>query len=220
MTIRNLLMTGATLASLLAAQLIDAGSSERISRHNKPMEGYLIGYQAVLVDYYWFDLLQYFGGYSLGDHDLSAFNARFERLTELAPDFHRATIFAAMIRADDMEDPSGALRWLERAEERNPEFWFYPYEQGFLHYLWLGNYPEAINAFRRAGLREGAPSSWRHFVARITELGGDPQVAREMWLQIAEAAEHPRVREAALGNVERLEAMLLERQRDRSADEL
>ncbi len=210
----------ASLVLIAAAQLLDAGANERAQRKIEPLESVLMGHQSVVVDYFWFDLLQYYGGYSLGEHDLSEFVQRYERLSAAAPRFHGATLFAAVIRADNMEDPEGALRWLERAEGSNPEFWLYPYEQGFVNYLWLQDYPAAIAAFKRAGLRKSVPSSWRHFVARISELGGDPQVAREMWLQIADTAEHPRVHDSAMRNVERLDTILQVRGRDGAGGEL
>jgi hypothetical protein len=144
----------------------------------------------------------------MGEHDLSGFNARYERLHSADPSFHIGALFAVLVRAETMEDPEGAVRWLIRSEEENPEHWIYPYEQGFIHYLWLKDYPSAIESFKRSGHREGVLPSWRRYVARITELGGDPQVAIEMWLQIADGSEHPRIQEAALRNVERLEAML------------
>ncbi len=201
------------LALFLAAQIWVGATGLGSARERKPMESWLMGSQAVLVDYLWFDLLQYFGAYSLGEHDLSGFPGRYERLHRLAPTFHRATIFASAVRSSDMQDPKGALFWLEQAESDNPEHWVYPYEQGFIHYLWLENYRQAEAAFRRAGRREGAHPAWRHFVARIHELGGDPRVACELWLQIAENAEHPRIREAAMRNVERLEGILHSRSR-------
>jgi hypothetical protein len=213
--LRSLALAVLSLVLLAFAQLGQPAPLIRQQDPRRPLEAVMLGSEALLADYYWFDLLQYFGGYRLGQHDLSEFNQRVERLMRLDPSFHRATLFAAVVRATDMEDPQGALRWLAWAERANPDEWVYPYEQGFFQYLWLENYQEARAAFERAGRCPGVTPAWRHFAARITELGGDPAVAREMWLQVAAAAEHPRVREAALENVRRLEAILLERSQER-----
>jgi hypothetical protein len=213
--LRSLALAALSLVLVGFAQLGQPTPLIRQQEPRRPLEAVMLGSEALLADYYWFDLLQYFGGYRLGQHDLADFNARVERLMRLDPSFHRATLFAAVVRATDMEDPAGALRWLAWAERANPEEWVYPYEQGFFHYLWLENYQEAKAAFERAGRCPGAHPAWRHFAARIAELGGDPAVAREMWLQVAAAAEHPRVREAALENVRRLEAILLQRSQER-----
>lgn len=212
---RSLALVALSLLLLAGAQLSQPAPLIRQQEPQRPLEAVLLGSEALLADYYWFDLLQYYGGYRLGQHDLASFNARVERLLRLDPAFHRATLFAAVVRATDMQDPAGALRWLAYAERANPTYWVYPYEQGFFHYLWLENYREARAAFARAGRCPDAHPAWRHFVARIDELGGDPRLAREMWLEVAETAEHPRVREAALENVRRLEAILLERSQKR-----
>lgn len=212
---RTLALAALSLILLAAAQFSQPAPLIRQQEPQRPLEAVLMGNEALLADYYWFDLLQYFGGYRLGQHDLSEFNQRVERLLRLDPGFHRATLFAAVVRATDLEDPEGALRWLAWGERANPLEWIYPYEQGFIQYLWLENYQAASAAFARAGHCPGAPPAWKHFVARIEELGGDPRVARELWLQVAATAEHPRVREAALENARRLEAILLERSQKR-----
>jgi tetratricopeptide (TPR) repeat protein len=204
----------ASLGLLVVAQLSRPGPGIRSQIPLRPYESLTCGGEALLADYYWFDLLQYYGGYRLGQNDLSEFIARAERLMRLDPGFHRANIFASVIRAQTLEDPEGAIQWLRHNERANPRTWEYPYEQGFLHYLYLGKYESAVADFRRAGKIAGAPPAWRHFVARITELGGDPRISRVMWLQISETAEHPAIRERALKNVRRLEAILLRQSQD------
>lgn len=199
---------GAAVMLLAGAQLLGPDREARLAREEPPLAGWLMGSQAVLVDYFWFDLLQYFGAYALGEGDLAEFVPRTERLLRLAPSFHRAYVFAAVVRATNLEDPEGALAWLELGEARNPEQWCYPYEQGFINYLQLERYAAAEAAFRRAGELPGVPPAWRRFVASIRERGGDPRVAVELWQQVAERAEHPRVREAALQNVRRLQARI------------
>lgn len=205
---RSVTLFALSTALVCIAQLSQPWPAVRRQAPHRAMESVMMGSEAVLVDYYWFDLLQYFGGYRLGEHDLSGFNLRVERMLGLDPTFHRATLFAAVIRATDLEDPAGAVRWLAYAERANPGIWYYPYEQGFMQYLWLENNQAAKAAFERAGRCPGVHSAWRHFVARISELGGDPRVAREMWLDIAAGAEHPSVRERALENARRLEEIL------------
>jgi hypothetical protein len=205
---RSLALVALSLSLLLVAQLSQPWPVVRRQAPHRPLESVLMGDESVLVDYYWFDLLQYFGGYQLGQHDLSGFNLRVERLLDLDPNFHRATLFAAIVRATDMDDPAGAVRWLAYGERANPGVWYYPYEQGFFQYLWLENYQAARAAFERSGRCPGVTPAWRHFVARISELGGDPRVAREMWLEVAATAEHPQVREKALENIRRLEEIL------------
>ena len=199
---------GAATLLLACAQMLGPDRSARAAKEEPPLAGWLMGSQAVVVDYFWFDLLQYYGAYALGEGDLDEFVPRTERLLRLAPAFHRAYSFAAVVRASNMADPEGALAWLELGEARNPDHWFYPYEQGFINYLVLERYADAEAAFRRAGTRPGAPPAWRRFVANIRERGGDPRLAMELWQQVADLAEHPMVREAALDNVRRLEALI------------
>ncbi len=202
----------------VVAQLSHPAPDIRSQIANRPFESLTCGGEALLADYYWFDLLQYYGGFRLGENDLSEFVVRTEHLMRLDPGFHRANIFASVIRCQTLEDPAGAIQWLRHNERANPWTWEYPYEQGFINYLYRRHYKASVAAFRRAGKIEGAPSSWRHFVARITELGGDPRISRAMWMQIAEKAEHPSIREAALKNVERLEAILLRESQDLLTD--
>lgn len=212
---RSLALAALSLALLAAAQFGQPAPLIRQQEPQRPLEAVMLGSEALLADYYWFDLLQYYGGYRLGQHDLASFNARVERLMRLDPSFHRATLFAAFVRATDLEDPAGALRWLNWAERANPLEWAYPYQQGFIHYLWLEDHQAASAAFARAGRCPGVHPAWKHFVARIAETDGDPSLARELWLQVAATAEHPQVREAALANACRLEAILLKRSQTR-----
>jgi tetratricopeptide (TPR) repeat protein len=205
---RSRLILPMALASLLAAQLLGPGAERRSQQENRRLEACLLGSHAVLVDYFWFDLLQYFGAYRLGAHGLEEFIARSERLFALDPAFPWAYIFASVVRADDMDDPRGAIEWLARAEAANPDVWFYPYEQGFIYYLRLGEYESAEAAFARVGRCPDAPGSWRHFTARIHELGGDPRLARELWMEVARTATHPDIRERAIRNADRLDALL------------
>ncbi|MCP4548987.1 MAG: hypothetical protein GY835_21235 [bacterium] len=206
----SIIFLAATLLFLILAQVSDADNHVRLNSTGKPLESWLMGSEAVLVDYYWFDLTQYYGAYSMGQNDLSDFLRRSDRLFNLDVEFHRATIFSSAVIASDLDDPRGALEILRNAENRNPDYWVYPYEQGFLHYLWLNDYPEAIAAFSRAGKLEDCTPGWRHFLARINELGGDPRVAWEMWADIASTAEHGRLQESAHRNMVRLEKIIRE----------
>jgi hypothetical protein len=199
---------GLAAALLVAAQLAGPNANERRAAAQPPMSSWLLGNQALLVDYLWFDLLQYFGAYRLGEHGLEEFTTRADRLFELDGDFPSAVIFTCVVRATDLQDPRGALQWLRQAETRHPTEWYYPYEQGFINYLWLQDYAQAELDFRRAGRCPGAPSAWHHFVARIHELGGDLSLARDLWLEIAAATEHADLRERAIRNAERLTALL------------
>jgi hypothetical protein len=202
------------------AQSLDHDSRQEHTQANKPLSALMMGSDAVLDDLLWFDLLQYFGGYKLGEHDLAEFPGKCERLLRIAPDFHRAAVFACAIYADDMARPRMAIDLLARMEGLNPDHWIYPYEQGFINYLWLENYQQAESDFRRAGKIPGVPVAWKHFVARIRELGGSPELSREMWLFIAETTEHRSVREAAEANIKRLDALLKNRRLSRSSPEI
>jgi len=208
MNMRHALCWLPALVLLLTAQASSQIDGLRQARESRPMESWLLGSESVLVDYFWFDLIQYFGAYRLGQNDLTDFKSRAERLFKLDRAFHNATIFSSAVYAGDLSNPEAALLMLERGESANPENWIYPYEQGFINYLWLKDYEAAADAFERAGRLDGVTPGWRNFLARIRELGGDPRVAIDMWRHISVTAEHSRLRENAIRNMERLQTEL------------
>jgi hypothetical protein len=166
------------------------------------------GLHELAADYLWFQAVQYYGAYRMGQHDLRYFRGLVDGVLALDPGFVDAYRFAALVLAMDMHDPSAGRDLLTRGILANPESWILPFEVGFVHYVMERDYARAATWFDAAAATPGADDIVRRFAAWSHDRAGEPEVALALWRAMYANAPNPDVREVAKGMIEHYEAML------------
>ena len=168
------------------------------------------GYENMLADSLWLTLLQYYGERFFSEkRDMVNLDAMFGLITDLDPKFWFAYWLGAWALGDNGQ-VDAALRLLEKGERLNPDHLHYPYLQGFLYFLFKGDYASAATAFERASTRPIA--EWdqqkrfaRSLAARMYQKQGKDALALEIWESIAKSPDKATA-DIAKRNVARIKA--------------
>ncbi len=143
-----------------------------------------LGYSNLIADVIWLRAIQYYGEHRLTDRNYPQAERLFQTIYDLDSAFKGATRFGALVLAQDVRNPGGALALLERAERDNPRTWEYPFDQAFIHQTIGKDFMKAASGYRRASLLPGAPD----LAARLAGLSfarlGDRSASREVWSAI------------------------------------
>jgi tetratricopeptide (TPR) repeat protein len=197
-------------------------------------------HRLLAADLYWIRAIQYFGSRSrvarvrqsepfepppsLSSATPVSFDQLYSLLdiaTTLDPRFNIAYRFGAIFLAAQYPEGPGrpdlAVALLEKGLRTSPEKWQYWHDIGFVHYWNSHDYRKASDAFRRGADLPGAPWWLRSLAATTLVKGGDREISRLLWRQLAETAENEDARHAAniklmqleaIGQIERLQSVV------------
>ena len=204
-------VAAAALASLVAA----SRGVERIASRERALEVlYLpsgrfvaqasLQYRNLAADALWFRMVQYYGGYRMGDHDLAYFSHLVDVITDLDPQFTFAYILGALIIAEDLGRFAEGIRFLEKGIAENPSDWRLPFELGFLHYVYARDFAKATDCFRIAAARPSADPIAARFAAFVAGRAGHAETSIAMWQELARTSDNPYIRELAERYIEKL----------------
>lgn len=163
-----------------------------------------LGYREVAADWIWFQAVQYFGGYAMGQHDLVYFNGLIDIVTDLDPQFSFPYIFGAVVMSQDMRDLDRGVEILKKGMRQNPENWEYPFEIGFLYYVCVRDSDRAARYFELAARLPGGGDRARRFAAFVYAKAGHEETSIRMWEELARESEEPYMRDMAEHYIERL----------------
>lgn len=154
------------------------------------------GQDEILADYLWLRAIQYYGMHRQTDRQYQWAKHIFHVITALNPRFVEAYRFGGLVLAADANDLAGGIDLLKLGFHANQDRWEIPFDLGFLHYL---SHQDLLAAayFRRAAALPGAGEQVGRFTAFAYRRGGDAEAAKEMWLQMRNAATNPVTREIA-----------------------
>jgi tetratricopeptide (TPR) repeat protein len=176
------------------------------------VKGAATGYENMLADSLWLTLLQYYGERFFQEERVFVnLEDMFGLITDLDPKFWFAYWLGAWALGDDKQ-PEAALRLLEKGERLNPDYLHYPYLQGFIRFLYLGDYAGAAKCFERAATRpiaewEDQKRFARSLAARMYQRQGQDQLALQIWVEMAKSADKTTA-DIARRNVARIKAEL------------
>lgn len=150
------------------------------------------GYDNMLADSLWLTLLQYYGErYFMKSTEMVNLDAMFNLITDLDPKFWFSYWLGAWALGDNKQ-ADAALRLLDKGERLNPDHLHYPYLQGFIRFLFLGDYGGAAACFERAATKPIA--EWddqkrfaRSLAARMYQKQGKDTLALQIWENIAKS---------------------------------
>ncbi len=161
-------------------------------------------YRNLAADVLWFRMVQYYGGYRLGENDLALFSHLADVITDLDPQFTFVYVFGALIIAEDLGRFDRGIYFLEKGIERNPRDWWLPFELGFLHYIYARDYERASAYFVKAASLPGADPLAARFAAFVAARAGHVETSIAMWEELARTSDNPYIRELAERYIARL----------------
>jgi tetratricopeptide (TPR) repeat protein len=165
-----------------------------------------LGYHDLAADLLWFRMVQYYGGYRMGENDLALFKHLVDVITDLDPQFTFAYVFGALIIAEDLGKFEVGIAFLEKGIRNNPNDWWLPFELGFLEYVYARDYDRAVANFERAAKLPGAGPQAERFAAFAAARAGHIETSIAMWEELARTSDNRYIRELAGRYIEKLRA--------------
>ncbi len=163
-----------------------------------------LGYRELAADWTWFQAVQYFGGWAMGEHDLAYFNGLIDIVTDLDPHFKFAYVFGSVVIAQDMGDLARGVEVLKKGMRQNPTAWEYPFEIGFLYYVIERDSERAARYFELASRLPGGRDVAGRFAAFVHSKAGHQETSIRMWEEIARESDQPYMQEMAKRYIEKL----------------
>lgn len=172
----------------------------------KRLNGYAIGAEGLLADWYWMRSLQYIGGKivkqgldSVNLDDMTSMNPRLlypllDNATTLDPKLMAAYSYGATILP--AIDPKQAIALTEKGIENNPDKWRLLQYLGYIYWR-LKDYEKAAEAYERGSRIPGAPAFFRLMTARMKTESGSRDTAREIYSQMLAEAPDAQTRKTA-----------------------
>ncbi|HEY9855106.1 MAG TPA: hypothetical protein V6D05_05160 [Stenomitos sp.] len=162
-------------------------------------------FENLAADLLWIQSLQHNGDQLIDDEEKRDFRGMYEALdlaSDFDPRFHELTTFGSWMLADGKRTPE-AIRLLEKGQARYPDLWMYPYQLGFIEFLYAKDYLKAAQHFDQAAALPNCPPSARHMAAGLYAKGNKRDLAVATWQAIYERGDD-RVRGIARRALKRL----------------
>lgn len=196
------------LQALLLGQLVtvQAEHPSRLVVPNPRIAKALVSdFENLASDLLWIQCLQHNGDQLIDDEEQRDFRGMYEALdlaSDFDPRFHELSTFGSWMLADGHRTPE-ALRLLEKGWQRHPDLWMYPYQLGFIEFLYARDYLEAARHFEAAAELPDCPPNARHMAAGLYAKGNKLDLAINTWRAIYERGDD-RVRGIARRALKRL----------------
>jgi tetratricopeptide (TPR) repeat protein len=165
-----------------------------------------LGYRDLAADILWFRMVQYYGGYRMGENDIALFAHLVDVITDLDPQFTYAYVFGALIMAQDLDQFKQGIGFLEKGVRNNPHDWWLPFELGFLNYVYARDYAKALFYFEKAARLPGAGPQAARFAAFVAAKAGYVETSIAMWEELARTSDNKYIRELAERYIAKLRA--------------
>jgi len=191
-------------------------SDSDLDLQGKKLNGFALGAEGLLADWYWMRSLQYLGGKvadrgmgSMNLEDMTSLNPRLlypllDNATSLDPKLMAAYSFGAVVLpAIDSEQ---AIALTEKGIRDNPNQWRLLQYLGYIHWR-LKNYDQAADAYERGSRIPGAPPFFRLMAAKMRSDGGSRDAAKIIYRQALEQSEDRQSRAAAELKLKQLDAL-------------
>jgi hypothetical protein len=170
------------------------------------------GFDNLVGDYIWLDIIQYYGRHKLGDMQYRYLGHMLDVLTILEPRFAETYKFGSLLLISDAGDATGAFRLLDRGMQNLPEDWTIPFTRGFFNYVFIRDYREAGRWFRISSKLPGASETAGRFAAFALQKGEDLVSSRELWLELYQKTKNQAERELARYYIAKIDReMIIER---------
>ncbi len=165
-----------------------------------------LGYRDLAADVLWFKMVQYYGGYRMGENDIALFAHLVDVITDLDPQFTYAYVFGALVIAQDLGQFKQGIGFLEKGVRNNPQDWWLPFQLGFLNYVYARDYAQALFYFEKAARLPGAGPQAARFAAFVAAKAGHVETSIAMWEELARTSDNKYIRDLAERYIEKLRA--------------
>lgn len=178
--------------------LPESYSDADLSFQGKRLNGWALGSEGLLSDWYWMWSLQYIGAKivnadqeNLNLDDLRSLNPRLlhpllANAAELDPRFMAVYSYGASVLP--AIDADQAIALTEKGIERNPNAWRLYQYLGYIYWR-LDRYEKAADVYERGSRIAGAPQFMLQMAAAMRTRGGSRETARELYKQMAAESE-------------------------------
>ena len=195
--------------------LPESYSDSDLDFQGKKLNGFALGAEGLISDWYWMRSLQYLGGKftSRGDAtldlgDLRPLNPRLlypmlDIATELDPKSMAPFSFGATILP--AIDPREAIALTEKGIEKNPNEWRLLQHLGYIYWR-LKDYDKAAAAYEKGSQVPGAPPFFKLMAAKMRGDGGSRDSARAIYSQMLAEAPDKQTQTSAQLRLEQLDA--------------
>jgi len=168
------------------------------------IQGKVGGFDLLFADWVWLRAIQYYGQHRLTDAKFKFLGHILDVLTTLDPRFIHAYTFGSLLLTHDSAEPEKALQLLKKGNEKNPDRWEIPFTEGFIQYVFLKDYREAVRAFRLSSSLPHSPDMTRRFAAFSAKKGGDTNLSIDLWIEVYHSSDNPYEKNTALRYIKQL----------------
>ncbi len=181
------------------------GSALHFLPSGRYLKAVSLGYSSLLADIIYIWAIQYYSDPSIADR-YTRLDHIFGAIAELDPRYSEPYIIGALIAAYEARDVGLALKILDRAMEKNPTDWVYPFEAGHYAQMMMKDYRVAQEYYRKAMEIPGAPDIAKRLYANAVFKAEDYETAWKTWLEVYRTASDDRVRKIASNHLYQVKA--------------
>ncbi|MBI3932204.1 MAG: hypothetical protein HY317_02205 [Acidobacteria bacterium] len=182
-------------------------------RTGRQLKRLVPGFEYLLADVYWLRTVQYFGRERLFSKDqrYELLHPLIEITTDLDPRLRIAykygAIFLCERRPVGKGDPEAGIRILEKGVRNLPRDWRLRQDLGYFRYLFLGDAKGGAAVLLEAARLPGAAFWLASLAETMLDKSADRGTAREIWRRTYEQEEEGFLKDNALDNLRRLDAL-------------
>ncbi|GAC1664488.1 MAG: hypothetical protein NVS9B4_19940 [Candidatus Acidiferrum sp.] len=193
-------------------------------RSPKLVKAMSLEYAPLVADIYWTRVVQYYGNqHSQGDKQYELLWPLLDIATKLDPHFLPAYRFGAMFLSDAPPRGAGrpdlAVELIKRGIQRNPDYWRFYEDLGFIYYLDLKDYAKASEAFYEGSKNPNSLIWMKVMAAKIASEGESFSTSVLLWKEIYETTQDANVKRNAQDHLELLKVQQDCKQLDALANE-
>jgi tetratricopeptide (TPR) repeat protein len=168
-------------------------------------------YAPLLADIYWTRAVQYYGNkHKRRDTNIAELWPLLDVTTTLDPHLLVAYRFGAMFLSDPAPQGAGrpdlAIELIQRGIRKNPEYWRFHQDLGFIYYFNLKDFQQAAAAFLEGSKKPGAQVWMKVLAARILEQGETRATSVFLWNEIYQSATDATIKQNALVHLQLIRA--------------
>lgn len=165
------------------------------------------GYASVMADMVYLWAIQY---YSETDapYRYQNLDRIFGIISELDPRYEDPYLTGALIAIYEARRPDLAFKILDRAMQRNPEDWIFPFEAGHYAQVFKKDFSLAQKYYERAMNLPGAPAIARRLYANAAFHSQELDTAWKTWLDVYQTARDDRIKKIASNHLYQVKAAM------------